>query len=281
MNKKIVIIYHADCPDGFGGAWAAWKKFGNKAAYIGEKHGSPIQKDLRGKDVYFIDFSYKQPEIDKIKKIARSLTMIDHHVSAEAVVKSAPNHLYALNHSGAALAWQFFHPGKKTPKLLSYIEDVDLWKFRLKYTREVICMLELYPFSFEVWSRIARGLENAKTAKKYLAVGKTALAYKRILVDDLARKADEATLLGYKALVVNAGMFNSEIGNTLIKQGAEVGIVYSEQAGRRKISLRSGSSRVDVSKIAELYGGGGHKQAAGFSIPMNAKVPWKVVSRGS
>jgi len=32
--KEIVIIYHADCPDGFGAAYAAWKKFGDKASYL-------------------------------------------------------------------------------------------------------------------------------------------------------------------------------------------------------------------------------------------------------
>ena len=32
--KNIVIIYHTDCRDGFGAAWAAWKKFGDSATYI-------------------------------------------------------------------------------------------------------------------------------------------------------------------------------------------------------------------------------------------------------
>ena len=29
--KNIVVIYHADCRDGFGAAYAAWKKFGDRA----------------------------------------------------------------------------------------------------------------------------------------------------------------------------------------------------------------------------------------------------------
>jgi hypothetical protein len=29
-----VVIYHADCRDGFGAAYAAWKKFGDNASYI-------------------------------------------------------------------------------------------------------------------------------------------------------------------------------------------------------------------------------------------------------
>jgi phosphoesterase RecJ-like protein len=39
-------------------------------------------------------------------------------------------------------------------------------------------------------------------------------------------------------------------------------------AGLRKVSLRSGSDGIDVSLIARAQGGGGHKQAAGFSTAL-------------
>jgi bifunctional oligoribonuclease and PAP phosphatase NrnA len=42
------------------------------------------------------------------------------------------------------------------------------------------------------------------------------------------------------------------------------------QDGRRKVSLRATDERVDVSRIARAQGGGGHRQAAGFSTTM----PW-------
>ncbi len=38
--------------------------------------------------------------------------------------------------------------------------------------------------------------------------------------------------------------------------------------GLRKVSLRSGTDRIDVSAIARVQGGGGHKQAAGFSTAL-------------
>src|SRR3989344_3757446 len=43
-HKKIAVLYHGGCPDGFGGAYAAWKKFGNMAEYIPLKHGKPAPK---------------------------------------------------------------------------------------------------------------------------------------------------------------------------------------------------------------------------------------------
>jgi phosphoesterase RecJ-like protein len=39
-------------------------------------------------------------------------------------------------------------------------------------------------------------------------------------------------------------------------------------AGLRKVSLRASDDRVDVSRIARVQGGGGHRQAAGFSTEM-------------
>ena len=38
-----------------------------------------------------------------------------------------------------------------------------------------------------------------------------------------------------------------------------------DNGGRRKVSLRATNGRVDVSKIARGFGGGGHRQAAGFT----------------
>src|SRR3989344_1169898 len=39
MNKKIAVLYHKGCTDGFGAAWAAWKKFGARAEYLGVERG--------------------------------------------------------------------------------------------------------------------------------------------------------------------------------------------------------------------------------------------------
>jgi phosphoesterase RecJ-like protein len=41
------------------------------------------------------------------------------------------------------------------------------------------------------------------------------------------------------------------------------------EAGLRKVSLRASDERVDVSRIARAQGGGGHRQAAGFTTEMS------------
>jgi phosphoesterase RecJ-like protein len=57
-------------------------------------------------------------------------------------------------------------------------------------------------------------------------------------------------------------------------EGTEVAALVRDRigdpdtAGLRKVSLRSGNDRIDVSAIARALGGGGHKQAAGFSTEL-------------
>jgi phosphoesterase RecJ-like protein len=45
-------------------------------------------------------------------------------------------------------------------------------------------------------------------------------------------------------------------------------LLSEDRAGVRKVSLRATDGRVDVSRIARGHGGGGHRQAAGFSTEL-------------
>ena len=48
------VIYHADCTDGFGSAYSAWKLLGNRAEYHACKHGT-LPPDVKGKNVVLVD----------------------------------------------------------------------------------------------------------------------------------------------------------------------------------------------------------------------------------
>ena len=53
-----LVIYHKNCTDGFGSAYAAWRLLGNRAEYIACAHGE-TPPDVRGKKVAICDFSFK------------------------------------------------------------------------------------------------------------------------------------------------------------------------------------------------------------------------------
>jgi phosphoesterase RecJ-like protein len=45
-------------------------------------------------------------------------------------------------------------------------------------------------------------------------------------------------------------------------------LLSEDRHGMRKVSLRATDGRVDVSRIARTFGGGGHPQAAGFTTAL-------------
>ena len=276
--KSIVVLYHKNCSDGFGAAYAAWKKFKNKAEYIAIEHQSPFPKDskLKNKEVYLVDFSCSLEQMKKLLKVASSVIVIDHHISAEEATKSATYYSYALNHSGSVLTWKYFHPEKPLPKLLRHIEDIDLWNFKLKNTRELIAAFDIYDFNFKTWDKIAKDIEDAKKRKKYIEVGNFLLRYRDKIIKRLIGNADKVNFEGYSALAVNSPVLQSEIGNALVKKGAKVGIIWSQRNGKRYFSLRSNHG-VDVSKLAQKFGGGGHRAASGFSLDIKKSLPWKII----
>jgi len=272
--KKISILYHGECPDGFSGAWAAWKKFGKEAEYFPLKHGWPLPEDFRGRELYFIDFT---PPTEIVKDLLRKnekVVFIDHHVTAEETVKLGTDNLFDNGHSGAALAWKYFHPEEKTPKFLLHVEDIDLWKFKLAGTKEVAAYLQLVDFDFKTWSKLAEDLEKPVTRKKYLELGKLVLKLEQKTVASLLEDAEEVEFMGKRALAFNSPVLKSDLGHAAVKKGYAIGIVWAHKEGKIVVSLRS-SGKVDVAAIAQKFGGGGHKAAAGFSLSGSSDLPWK------
>lgn len=278
-NNKIVVLYHKGCEDGFGAAWAAWKKFGARAEYLGIERDKPFPKHLKDKEVYMLDFTYPLELTKKLLKIVKLLTIIDHHISVEKSTKLAHEYLYNLNHSGAVLAWKYFHPKKPIPKLLKYIEDVDIWKMSLPYVYEIAASLGTYEFEFYLWNQIAKDFENTRNLNKYIEEGKAILKYKNVLIKKALKDAEEVKFFGKRALAVNFALaLNSEIGDAMRKKGFSLGIIWQQKGNKLIISLRS-TNKVDSSKIAMKFGGGGHKKAAAFVLPLNQKFPWKRIKK--
>lgn len=276
INKKIVILYDGGCSDGFGGAWAAWKVFGNKADYVGVRHDEPPPRGLKNKTIYLIDFTYSEAVMKKFLRENRRVTSIDHHATAEKAAKLTEKYLYSINHSGCVLAWQYFHPKKPLPKLLKHIEDTDLWKFKVPHTKEIFAYLNLFPLNFQLWDKLIKDMENPAKYKSAVQGGKLLLQYEEKRFTNLMENAQKVRFCGYKTLAVNSANWPSQIGNLLVKKMPPIGIVWHQRANKISVSLRSNGA-VNVGKLAEKFGGGGHKKASGFSLPLNKKLPWKIL----
>lgn len=276
--KKITVLYHANCPDGFGAAWSAWKKFGENADYIGVEHHVPPPEGLQGKDIYILDFSYDKDTLGALVGRNKRVVILDHHISARSNVESVPEHIFDNDHSGAVIAWHYFHSKKKLPKMLKHIEDVDLWSFKLPKTKEISAALTLVAMDFKAWDRFARDIELPSRRNMRIAQGKAAIEYRTLLIAQIIKGAREVAFEGYHAYAINSPVFRSELGNALLTESHPIAIIWYEKKGIIKASLRS-RKEADVSKIAARHGGGGHEQAASFRFPVTQEFPWKELSK--
>ena len=275
--KDIIIIYHGDCPDGFGGAWAAWKKFGDKAEYIPGYYNNTAPPDLHDKEIYFIDFVYPDEVTYKWLKNNKRVTVIDHHFSKEALAKQTKEYSFSLDHSGAVLAWKYFHPGKLVPKMLEYIEDRDLYKWELPYSRAIGIFIDSFPRDFKIWSKFIGELGSSSKFKKAVEKGEVIVKYEAELVGKLINEgAKLVNFEGHEVFVMNAPHeFASDIGSILSAKQGPFSIIWSEERDLIRVSLRAArDSKFDVSKLAAKYGGGGHKAASGFRLPAISLFPW-------
>jgi len=263
-----LVIYHANCTDGFGAAYAAWKLLGDRADYHAAKHGE-TPPEVAGRNVVVLDFSYDNATTKRLMKEAKNFLVIDHHKSAVVELHDVTCTRFDMNHSGAMLAWKFFHPGKEAPRMIKFIEDRDLWKWEIPYSKEFSAAFDMVPYDFEEFDKYLddSAVDNAQERGAYI------LAYSKTVISKIAKQAVPRKMGGKEILVVNSPHWMSEIGAALSPKCDFAVIWYYDHDTRQvKVSLRAHHEDADVSEIAKRYGGGGHRKAAGFNLPANTSI---------
>jgi oligoribonuclease NrnB/cAMP/cGMP phosphodiesterase (DHH superfamily) len=292
---KVLCIYHGNCADGFGAAWAVRHALGEGVEFHAGVYGN-APPDVRGRDVLLVDFCYNRPVLDKMIASARSLLILDHHKSAKEEcahleedlgeffaappssewrrVLNAPGRpplaaitaaLFDMERSGAGIAWDYFHPDQSRPRLIDHIEDRDLWRFRLPFTREVQAALFSFVYDFAVWDRLM-ALDVEVLANEGAGIERK--HHKDIA--ELVEVMQRPIMIGGIAMPVANLPYTlaSDAGNLMAREADGVAACYWDTPEGRVFSLRSTDDGPDVSAIAKRYGGGGHAHAAGFRMPI-------------
>mgnify|MGYP003326214337 CR=1 FL=1 len=179
-----LVIYHKNCTDGFGAAYSAWRLLGNRAEYIACSHGE-TPPNVKGKKVAICDFSFKNDVTKKLIEEADALVILDHHKSAMVELHDIPDAIFNMEKSGAVITWEFFHPGKDAPKFIQYIEDRDLWKWELEYSKEFSAAFDMVPFEFEEFEKF----EDDSVFDDAVKRGSYILAYSKTVVKKVCEKA--------------------------------------------------------------------------------------------
>jgi len=261
--KHTLVLYHANCPDGFASAWACWRMFGEKADYVPVQHGD-APPDVRNRNVLIVDFSYPREIISRMLHEADSLRILDHHVSAMRNLQDLGFATFDMNRSGCGITWDTLHKEER-PWIIDYVEDRDLWRHALPDTHEVNAFLTTVPFEFEEWDR----LPTMKLSRA-VELGRVAWDVKMSYVRHVMKNIRLIPFNGETVLMVNAPTWGiSELLHEILQISPDQEYVmgyFRRNDGKWQYSLRSRPNGVDVSLIAKRFGGGGHAAAAGFQV---------------
>jgi uncharacterized protein len=256
-DQKRKVLYHANCIDGFTAAWCAWKSYGDAAEYVPVQYNE-APPDVAGADVLIVDFSYPRETLLRMHGEARSLRVLDHHKTAEADLAGLDFCMFDMNRSGAGLAWDELCNGRPRPLLVSYVEDRDLWRFVLPDSKPINAWIGSWEFDMVTWDAVVSRL---------LGGGEAILRKDNRYVHSMAKEARFCELGRQIVPVVNAPYLNtSELVGHLAEGGVPFAAGWFQRAdGKYQYSLRS-CGDFDVSALAKTFGGGGHKNAAGFTV---------------
>lgn len=276
---KNYILFHKNCFDGYGAALAGWMHFKEKREEVvlipcnyNEKF--PLtEEEIKDSVIYVLDFSFPKEELIKANGLAKEIKILDHHQTAEKDLKDLSFAHFDMSQSGAMLAWKYFHPNKPIPKLIEYIQDRDLWTFLLPYSKEVNSSIQSNDLNSDclyVFESLLNQMEDPSYIDQMKSEGSAILRAQKQAVDlAINRSCLLISLGGYDIPACNSSIYESEIAARLLDKFPNspfaAAFYYSSNGETINLSLRC-KDDFDVSVIAKLYNGGGHKKASGCKV---------------
>ena len=271
-------FYHNDIDGECAGSIVAKKEFNYnknnfyKVDYIIDL--KPMIDSIKNKErVYFVDYSFTEKNVWILKELLEKecdIIWCDHHTSSIKLTEKYPdlNNIKGIRKegiSGAALTYMYLFDTeyKKIPDYVKYVSDYDCWIYKYKDQTTYFKLgmdIRNHDALDKIWielidiSKLLKIIDDGKLIKKYIDID-----YKSYRND----YGYESEFEGYKCYVVNRKTNSWIFGDKYNKYPLVVVWVYNGKT--YSYSLYSSNPNVDCSKIAEKYGGGGHKGAAGFS----------------
>lgn len=303
-----VIIYHANCIDGSVGALCAYYDF-PKAYFHPATHNKEddILDNVKDKDVYFIDFCYKEDKTREICELAKSVVFLDHHQTSlpyiekivdeyssnkltledvgrtsmkEAVSLDKCKSFCSMDKSGAMLAYEYFSAAKEcyiNAEIVELVQDRDLWKWAYPKTEAVTSFLytlpQFDPKIEQTW--IDWHLYCTEYSTEDLAnLGLPLVKARQKNIEDGCKRAFKARMFDREIYIANATDCFSEIAGELALKGEFGATFHINSQGKYVYSLRVANGDLDISVLAETVGGGGHKKAAGCTseLPLHQMI---------
>ena len=266
-------FYHSADFDGICAA-AIVHMFEPTAKFIPINYGQPLLLDKlgQGDTVYVVDFSFPQAVMAALDAKV-NLIWIDHHKSALESAEAAefnPPGLRSVEKAGCELTWIYFNGDQAPmPAAVSLLGRYDTWQWMncpgaLEFQYGLHGRGYRDPTNIDQW-RILFTDETLVSA--IIHEGLTIIRYVQANDAGYVKSCAYVTEFeGLRALCVNRGLCNTEIFRTMYDPALhDITIRWVYRKGEYHYSIASAKKEIDVSKIAQKYGGGGHRGVGGLA----------------
>ena len=293
----MVCIYHNKDLDGFtsGAIVKKWHSINqdDELIMIGYDYNQPIPYDIipKGERLIMVDVSLPMPEMLKLSEHVGSFedfVWIDHHASAisdyESFMTDREEHkefLTAVLVQGIAaceITWKYLFGEEPLPMAVLLLGEYDTWrntdatrwdKFIMPFQfgmRSICNSPESFPIS--LIDRRTDKSHNESSIKDIIVMGFHILNYRNKLNEGICSRASfEHDINGYRAICLNASDYNSSTFDSVYNEEIhDIMVPFQYDGEYWSFSIYTTKNEIDCSKLAKIYGGGGHKMAAGFKV---------------
>lgn len=284
-NKRVVIT-HNGCNDGRG--TLAVVEYYNKLHNIKKMETrflnyddydiNDLMKLCKDAIVYVGDFSFLGEDYNKLEMVSKNFIIVDHHETPyNDVISDYPNTHFDKSKSGAYLTYEFFfkdtqagslfnHLDFGVPMAIQYISDRDLYQFKLGIKTKAFQML-LSEVETNDTKKLLEYIETPnKLEKDIVPYIEKVEAYEAKCLSR-AKEAIPFTIRGHEFYGLNLTTAVSDTLNAVSKLFNKPSVGYWVKEDSIQFSLRNGSDvELDLSKLAQEFDGGGHRDASGFTL---------------
>ena len=271
----MLCIYHIADHDGKGAAGIVRSQYPD-AEFYGFNHDMeiPYDKIKEHDQIVICDIALPVEYMFELNQ-TKDLTWIDHHISVineyERLITGGKHKpIKGLRRVGTAamvLTWEYFYPGQPVPegiKLLGLNDLFDLKDPRVRPFEYAIQSLGVNRPTDPIWQQL---INNEIDIDEMVKKGESILSWIKIRNYRLVRTlAFESRYMGYRCICANMPQGYSEFFDSVDNLNEYDVMInfYMDKNNKWKMTFYS-EKEIDVSKIAESYGGGGHFHAAGAS----------------
>lgn len=289
-ENEMIILYHHDDLDGQCSAAQVReimeKTTSNLIRCIAVQYsGTTWQKEEieEADEVYVLDFTF--PDMETLVEITgQKLIWIDHHKTAMEEHKKLWNsNIFGkrdVTKAASQLTWEYLKSDQSLPTAVEYISRRDIWQFGDK-KEEVsaftgACQILLHSPEDKDWKDLlASSNKGIEKVELYLKVGYALADVQKVRIEKAFERGTDISFHGLRARLINTTSDASDIGEYVYqKPEYDIAVMWQIINDMVQVSLRSNST--DCAKIAQKYGGGGHRGAAGFRIKSGGEFSAKL-----